>query len=150
MALSADRLVTTKQLNLVDGQVLDLRLAASKTIYKGGLTCVLASSGLIQPCGSGTVTTEHFAGIALEQKTSGASDDIKCKILINAQFEHAVPSVAVASLGALVYATADNVLTLTPGSNLIVGRILKVYSTTTTICLIQAGAFMHSLTGGIA
>jgi len=98
------------------GDIVELPVAAAKTIYAGGLVGMLAT-GYVQPIVGSTVATtltgfDRFCGIALEEvdNSLGAAGAKTVKVLISGCFYHAVSGLAITDVGAPVYASADNTI----------------------------------------
>ncbi len=138
MALSAFRLVDTKQKDpLTGGIVIDYTVAASTTIYQGAFVTIDAGGDII-PCATGTAT--DCLGIAQEtvDNSSGADGDLTCPVLVGAVIEHALTA-TVANIDDPVYASDDETLTLTAGTDSFVGQIIQLSAANTV--LVQMGTF---------
>lgn len=119
-ALTADR--TVPNLHAIasgsGGYIIDIGVAASTTIYKGSFVEPDAGGDII-----GTSTTAGTIGLALEKadNSSGADNDITCKVLVGGVIEHTIGSATRADIGKIVYASDDQTLTFVATSNSKVG-----------------------------
>lgn len=116
-ALTASRTMQFKRAGDPRGDVVELPVAASTTIYSGGFVGILAS-GYVQPYVNSTPGTtlagfDRLVGIALEEvdNGSGSAGDLTCKVLISGCFYHAVSGLAITDVGAPVYASDSGTLT---------------------------------------
>ena len=110
----------------VDQELRALPVRTSTRIYKGALVGLDSTTG----CVRGLVAGDAFVGIAYEgvDNTKGASGAAVVKVYTSGDFEHSLASAARASNGAIVYASADDTLTMTATGNSIVGRQIDVPS----------------------
>jgi hypothetical protein len=132
MALSADRLVDTKQVNLSNGIILDYQVAASTVIYEGGFVGLNAAGYLVMYDASTSDTTingTRFVGIALEHIASQTSaGDARCKVLTEGMFEHALSNAVIADVGKPVWISDDDTLNISPAGNQPIGVIANLAS----------------------
>lgn len=147
MALTAENttIIPFHQLNLPDGLTLDFPMTASITIYKGSFVSAATATGLAKVLTA--VAADPFIGIALETKTSAATGTTRIKTLMGAIIEYPVTGGTQAQCGNLVYASDENTLTVTAGTNTFVGRIIKLITGTT--CLIACAKYPGTSGGGI-
>ncbi len=119
MALTANRDVD----HYVDQELRSLPVEAAKQVFKGSLVG-LSASGHAQPLVAGDV----FAGIAYEEgdNSSGVDGDISVRVFTVGDFGHALSGATIANMGAAVYASAEDTLTLTATANSFVGHIVDV------------------------
>lgn len=114
---------------LVDGQVVNLPVAASTHIYKGSL--VALSSGYL--VSATNAASRVFAGIALDGPNNNTGDTTSagyrtCNVATKGIFLLNVTSVAEStSKGSVVYATDNQTCQLTPGY-LPVGKVVRYHS----------------------
>lgn len=127
-ALAVNRLVpVTKMIDAVQGGiVLDMAVVASDIIYQGAFLEVLAA-GHVQPAGVGA--SLQGAGVALEKadNASGAAGDITVPVLVGAIVQHACTA-TIANIGDPVYASDDQTLTVTAGTNALMGWCVQFVS----------------------
>lgn len=101
----------------------ELRVAASTRVYQGAYAGIVAASGHIR----GLVAGDVFAGVALEpsDNSAGAAAATRVKLATRGILRKAsVTGVSDAtSIGAAVYASADDTLTLTSTSNTLIGSV---------------------------
>lgn len=108
-----------------EGEVLDLDVAASTTIYKGTLT-TLASGYLT---GSTGADGEPFAGVAYEgvDNSEGSAGDKSTRVFRKGIFEFIMSGAAVTDIGSDVYSVDNQTVTTTQSSaEPAVGRIVAV------------------------
>jgi predicted RecA/RadA family phage recombinase len=125
MALSAD---TPRVYEL--GDVNELTVAATVTIYEGAFVFALKADGTAVVA-SPALSTHAFAGIAIQGATAGNRVRIKDR----GKVVMAVTGASAASVGAIVYASDDNTLTLTASTNVSVGYVSRHITSTT--CLVE-------------
>lgn len=125
MALSAD---TPRVYEL--GDVNELTVAATVTIYEGAFVFALKADGTAVVA-SPALSTHAFAGIAIQGATAGNRVRIKDR----GKVVMAVTGASAASVGAIVYASDDNTLTLTASTNVPVGYVSRHITSTT--CLVE-------------
>ena len=120
MALTANRDLD----RYVDQELRALPVKTGVHIYKGAF--VGLSGGYAQPLAAG----DPFAGVAYEEVNNTGADGAKSvRVYTNGDFEHTLASASRANNGSVVYASADDTLTLTQGSNSAVGNQVDVPST---------------------
>ncbi len=120
MALSENR-----ELKLFASQALvDLPVEAGQIIYKGAFIGLDDTTGYAQPLTAG----DTFVGVAYAKadNSGGASGAINVRAHQAIDIVHTLTGVTQANVGALVYASADDTLTLTSTSNSRVGRVVAV------------------------
>ena len=122
MALSANAEVDRQS-----GEILDVDVAASTTIYKGAIVGDNASG-----YARGLVAGDPFKGVAYEKmdNSSGAAGDLSGKVWRTGRFLFSGSGFTKANEDDKVYASADNTVTTTSGSNTLIGRIAKYVSAT--------------------
>jgi hypothetical protein len=120
MALTANRDLD----RYVDQELRALPVKTNVHIYKGAF--VGLSGGYAQPLAAG----DAFAGIAYEEADNGGGADgaKSVRVYTCGDFEHALGSASRANNGAVVYASADDTLTLTSSGNSAVGNQVDVPS----------------------
>lgn len=99
------------------------------TIYKGSLVAVQKADGMAIACPANVGAGNIFAGIAYEGVLPGVTNtsDGDCKILVYKRglFYYKVTGAAATVLGAPVYVTDDNNLTVTnPGGGIAIGKFM--------------------------
>lgn len=126
MALSTN----TPRTFCTDG-VADFAVAASSTIYEGSLLGL--ASGYVRALQAGDV----FVGVSTEyiDNSAGSAGDKRVHAYTTRPFEMALSGVAVTDIGAPVYASDDGTLTLTEGSNSLVGYVENVETGGTAIVM---------------
>lgn len=134
MALSADRELDFKLKTNALGHTVELPVAASTRVYKGGLVG-LNVSGYLKPLAGVTVATaltggDRFVGVADDavDNSSGSDGDKNCTVITSGAFEHTLTGVAVTDVGAPVYASADGTLTKVALGNAFVGWVERYVS----------------------
>jgi predicted RecA/RadA family phage recombinase len=123
MALSADKV---RKFEL--GDTNELVVAAGVTIYQGAFVFALKADGTAVVAAP-AISTHAFAGIAIAGATAGNKVRIKHRGFIEAP----VTGASAASVGAIVYASDDDTLTLTASTNVPVGYVHRHVSSTTCI-----------------
>lgn len=125
MTLAADTLLVQQEGNLV------LFPMAAQKIYQGALVVISAAgyaSNAVVEAGS------QFAGIAYEQKdnSAGAAGAKSIRVETEGVFELPIAAATIADVGSKVYASANDIVTLTEGVDKkpIVGNIVKIISAT--------------------
>jgi len=110
----------------------DYAVVASDKIFEGSLLGL--ASGYVRPLQAG----DTFVGVAVEtvDNTSGSAGDVKVKAATTLPFVMDVTGVSdVTSISLPVYASDDNTLTLTEGSNSLIGIISNWISGTSCVIL---------------
>lgn len=130
MALSAD---TLRKYEI--GDVNALTVASGVTIYEGALVFALKSSGQAVVA-SPAISTHSFAGIAIKGAVAGENVRLK----ESGKVEMPVTGASAASVGQIVYASADDTLTLTASTNVPVGIVHRHVSSTTCIVAFKSSA----------
>jgi hypothetical protein len=130
MALAAD---TPRTYEL--GDINALTVASGVTIYEGAFVFALKSAGTAVVA-SPAISTHSFAGIAIEGATAGNVVKLKDR----GKVEMPVTGASAASVGAIVYASADDTLTVTASTNVPVGTVARHVSSTTCIVEFRASA----------
>ena len=126
MALSAD---TPRTYEL--GDVNELTVDTGVTIYEGAFVFAKKADGTAVVA-SPAISTHVFAGIAIQGATAGNRVRVKDR----GKVRMAVTGASAASVGAIVYASADDTLTLTASTNVPVGYITR-YTGTGTTCIVE-------------
>lgn len=121
MALTVNREVD----HYVDMELRTFKVAATTTIYKGGLVSVQAD-GYVAPLTAG----EGFVGLAYEKiDNSAGSDGAKSvRVYTMGDFDHALTGAAITDIGRPVFASADDTLTFTAEGNSYVGIVQDLVS----------------------
>ena len=130
MALSADNPRTYEL-----GDVNELTVASGVTIYEGAFTFALKADGTAVVA-SPAISTHAFAGIAIEKATAGNRVRVKDR----GKVVMPVTGASAASVGAIVYASDDNTLTLTASTNVPVGYVARHVTSTTCVVEFRATA----------
>ncbi len=130
MALSAD---TPRTYEL--GDINELTVAASVTVYEGAFTFALKADGTAVVA-SPAISTHAFAGIAIEKATAGNRVRVKDR----GKVVMPVTGASAASVGTIVYASDDGTLTLTASTNVPVGYVARHVTSTTCIVEFRATA----------
>lgn len=130
MALSAD---TPRVYEL--GDVNELTVAATVTIYEGAFVFALKADGTAVVA-SPAISTHAFAGIAIEKATAGNRVRLKDR----GKVQMPVTGASAASVGTIVYASDDGTLTLTASTNVPVGTVARHVTSTTCIVEFRATA----------
>ena len=113
------------------GYIIDYVMEVSDTIYKGSFVELLAA-GQVQPANVGSAL--QVIGIALETVTASAvAGAFTVPLLCGALIEHAVTGSVIASIGIkdVVYASDDQTLTTTVGTNALFGWFVQLTGTAT-------------------
>ena len=125
-ALTAPKVVSSKGANAV----VDHPVVASDIIYKGAI-CMINAAGNIAPA---VATAGSFlAGIAVEtmDNSAGSAGDLNARVYTEGLFALTIAGAALTDVGTIVYATDDQLVTVTSATNAqIVGRIEKYVSAT--------------------
>lgn len=108
-------------------------LVASTAIYEGAFVCAVKANGT-GAAGSVAISTHSFAGVAERAAASGANVRVKTR----GKVVMPVTGASAASVGAIVYASTDNDLTLTASTNVPVGYVSRHISGTS--CLVEFSA----------
>lgn len=119
----------------------ELPVIASDIIYEGAAVGELNDTGTYQPLGTGS-TVDKFAGFAVEKadNSAGAASAKSVKVRTFGRVQLAVTGVtATTDVGKDVYATDDNVFTLTATSGVTIGKIVRWVTGTT--CIVEFRAF---------
>lgn len=116
MALTANREVQ----RYVDQELRGYAVAAGANVFKG------AFIGLSGGYARGLVASDPFVGIAYEamDNTGGAAGVKSVRAYTQGDFRLALAGAAITDLGASVYASDDETLTLTASGNSLVGKIV--------------------------
>lgn len=130
MALAAD---TPRKYEI--GDVNDLTVDTGVTIYEGAFVFAKKADGTAVVA-SPAISTHAFAGIAIRGATAGNKVHLK----ESGKVEMAVTGASAASVGAIVYASADDTLTLTASTNVPVGVVHRHVSSTTCIVAFKSSA----------
>ena len=117
------------------GDINTLTVASGVTIYEGALVMALKSDGTAVVA-SPAISTHSFAGIAIK----GAAAGEKVQVKESGKVEMAVTGASAASVGAIVYASADDTLTLTASTNVPVGYVHRHVTSTTCIVKFSSSA----------
>ena len=132
-------LAAAKEIVEQEGKLLSLPVVGSDIIYKGALVKIDAN-GFLAPCAP--EAGSNFAGIAYEtvDNSAGASGAKNCRVITEGVFDLLVSGLAQTDVGSKVYATDDEVVTITEGttSKQIVGTIVKFVSATKVLVKLQS------------
>lgn len=148
MALSANNARTFEE----DLEFGDALVAASTTIYDGAIL------GLASGYARGLVAGDKFAGVALQKRdnSAGSAGDLKVRLRKRGYLVMNVTGAsAVTDKGSTVYASADDTLTLTAGSNTAIGVVHRWVSGTQCIVWFDCdtatdrSSIQHTLTVGV-
>jgi len=139
-ALADNRIVTT-----CEGKHHDVGVAASATIFEGSLSG--DSSGYARALVAG----DKYLGLCVKKAvgttTAGA---VKARLLRDCIVRHAVTGASSnTQRGQRVYASDDNVLTLTQGSNSLVGYIVAHITSTTCFVRLLVDVDQHRVDAGL-
>lgn len=105
-------------------------VVADDIIYKGAM-CKINADGNLAPCASEAGSV--FAGIATHQvdNTGGSAGDLDAKVKTEGLFLLTIAGADLTVVGSLVYATDDQLVTVTGAASLqVVGRIKQYVSAT--------------------
>lgn len=140
MSLSANAHVVVKEVPAT--YYMDYIVKSGVTVYQGALLAIEASSGHVIRCVAKTTPPHRFAGIATEYVVG---DGVKtCRVQVSGVFQFALGSAAITDIGAPVYASADDTLTLTVGAPnicVLVGAIVQYVTTDTVLIAIAPRSF---------
>lgn len=120
MALSANQEVQ----RYVDQELRSYAVAASTQVFKGAFV------GLTSGYARGLVAGDAFVGLAYEEgdNSSGSAGDVSVRVYTQGDFQLALSGAAITDLGASVYASDDETLTLTSTNNSLVGKMVGFIS----------------------
>lgn len=120
MVASANRIVE----RFVDQETRSYQMLTNIHVYKG--TFVGLSAGYARPLVAG----DTFLGVAYEEmdNTGGASGAKTVRVFSVSDFSHALSGAALTNIDDPVFASADDTLTFTAGSNSFVGYCVDVPS----------------------
>ena len=124
-ALTDNKEVAEKHRRLIENPV-----AASVVIFKGAIVMSNAS-GFLAPAAA--LLDAKMAGMAYEKadNSNGSAGDINCKLLREGLFELSGSGFTQADVGKEVYASDDQTVSTTQGTNEVaVGKIAQVVSAT--------------------
>lgn len=110
-------------------------LVAASAIKEGAFVFAVKASGLAA-VGAVALSTHAFAGIAQRGVASGENVRVRDK----GKVVMPVTGASAASVGAIVYASDDNTLTLTASTNVPVGAVARHISGTTCVVEFKATA----------
>jgi len=120
------------------GDVNEITVAAGVTIYEGAYVFALKSSGEAVVA-TPAIATHSFIGIAV----SGATAGNRVRVKESGKVRTDVVGASAASVGLIVYATADDTLTLTGGgvsTNVPAGYVHRNISGTTCVVKFSSSA----------
>jgi len=124
-ALAANKEIIEKGRELISFPVV-----ASDIIYKGAI-CKINAAGYLAPMAAEAGAA--FAGMAWEKvdNSAGSAGDENCRVQRVGIFEMVTSGAAQSAVGSIVYASDDQTVSTTQGTNeLAVGRIIEVISAT--------------------
>lgn len=130
-------LTSNKEVNMKDGELLAHPVLTATHIYKGALVKHTAA-GYLAPCAA--EANAFFAGVAYEEvNNTGASGAKKCRVWTEGVFELNGTGLAQSDVGSTVYASDDQTVSTTQGSNeQAVGKIVGFISSTKILVKINA------------
>jgi predicted RecA/RadA family phage recombinase len=131
-ALTDNKEVSEKHRRLIENPV-----AASVVIFKGSIVMGNAT-GYLAPAAA--LLNATMAGIAYEKadNANGLAGDVNCKLLREGLFELAGAGFTQADIGKVVYASDDQTVSTTQGTNEVaVGKIAQVVSATSVFVDIE-------------
>lgn len=123
-------LADNKDRDFKEGELVLYPVVASDIIYRGALVKVNAA-GYLAPCAAEAGAV--FAGVAYEKKdnSSGSAGDLKCRVQVEGLFEMTGAGLSQSDVGSLVFATDDDLITLSEiAGSQVVGRIKRFVSAT--------------------
>lgn len=134
MALTADREVEF----FATQELIDMPVDDNVVIYKGALVGRNASTGFARPLIAGDL----FVGVAYRKAdntvTGHTAGGIRVRLHQNVDVVHTLTSITDTNVGSVVYASADDSMTLTSTNNSRVGVILGKPATNTARVRTQA------------
>lgn len=110
-------------------------LTAAADIFEGAFVFALKADGTAV-VGAAAISTHAFAGIAERGVASGGT----VRLRESGKVVMPVTGASAASVGAIVYASDDNALTLTASTNVPVGRVARHITGTTCLVEFKASA----------
>ena len=111
-------------------------VAAGEQIWRGGLLALNAAGSCQRIQTSGSVVFHGLASKDYNNTASSAVSPIGAVEGLKGTFALTVPSATVSNIGAAVYATDDNTLTLTASTNLQVGTLAGIENGQTYVKLL--------------
>lgn len=113
------------------GYIINAQVGVTEEIYQGSFTTLDSGDKYL----AALTVPDAFYGLSLDRVTGGAANgDVTCRVLCEGVIQQALASVAVADIGKPVFASDDQVLTLTgAGTNTPVGVLVGVPATGTAI-----------------
>lgn len=108
-------------------------LITSTAVFEGAFLFAVKANGTAA-AGAAAISTHAFAGVA----ERGAASGKPVRLRTRGKVVMPVTGASAASVGAIVYASDDNLLTLTVGTNVPVGYVSRLISGTT--CLVEFSA----------
>jgi predicted RecA/RadA family phage recombinase len=117
------------------GDVNELTVDTGVTVFEGAFTFAKKADGTAVVA-SPAISTHAFAGIAIEKATAGNNVRLKDR----GKVVMPVTGASAASVGAIVYASADDTLTVTASTNVPVGYVSRHISGTTCVVEFRATA----------
>jgi hypothetical protein len=107
-------------------------VAANTRIYKGALVVVRNTDGMAYNARTGNNSTDFFVGIAIEtvDNTGGAPGARRIRVAKEGSGVYTGTGFTQTNVSAIAYATDENTVTTTAGSNVAVGHIVEVLSST--------------------
>ena len=121
-------LTDNKEVSEKNSRIIENPVAASTVIFKGAIVMSNAT-GYLAPAAA--LADAVMAGIAYEKadNANGADGDVNCKLLREGSFELSGSGFTQADLGLAVYASDDQTVSTTQGTNEVeVGKIVQVVS----------------------
>ncbi len=104
-----------------DGILRDVPVSVDH-IYRGAI-CTFNAAGYLAP--AGLAVSEVFAGIAIEEvdNSAGSAGDVSCRVKCEGRFLLTGSGFVQGDLGEVVYASDDETITKTAGTNPPIGMI---------------------------
>lgn len=126
-------LTAAKEIQEQEGKLVSLPVVGSDIIYKGALVKINAA-GYAAPCAS--EAGSEFVGIAYEtvDNSAGADGAVEVRVIPTGVFPLTIAGATQAVVGSKVYATDDQLVTVTSAASLqVVGNIIKFVSATSVL-----------------
>lgn len=132
--LTADRTVFPAHKQVIDGaHFIDLPVAATTVIYRGGFVALDASGDLVMyvaPVPAATQVGNKFIGIAQQHITSQtAAGDKKCRVQIHGSIDYTLSGVTKADVGKPVFVTDSGAIGIAASQNPLLGWITDLADT---------------------
>jgi hypothetical protein len=127
MALTANESLKSRG----EGEIVAFAVKAATHIYRNAIVGIEVATGLVRGA-IASVTPDVRAGIAREEadNSAGAAGDIDVEVYTVGEFLLTGTGFAQTDVGAVVYAAADDAISLTSTNNVVLGRVTKFVSST--------------------